>query len=120
MQTKSRPTAQERFVKRVMVVRDDTAFPSSAAARLYEHCARYAQGGVTPWMTIAELRSVLEKTTTYPTFAAFNARVLRPAVNEVSEASNIRYDMEFQQAGRKITHVRFVVAAQPGCLPKLA
>ena len=82
---------------------------------LYENCYRFVSIGHTGWWDIATLRDImgLSESKSYSAFKDLNKHVLKPAISEVNQVSNIIIEMEYKRTGRAISGVRFLVRSNP-------
>lgn len=83
---------------------------------LYELCAPWVQRGRSPWWPIAQVRAALgcADSAYYETFKHFNAKVLKPAAQELAETSDLSISLETRRNGRAVSSVRFQIAPQSG------
>jgi hypothetical protein len=86
-------------------------FGSKYALALYENCARYREVGSTGWMAIEVFRQLLgcESQATYDEFKRLSTQVIKPAVLEVNETSDIEVTPEYKRQSRKVESVRMKV-----------
>jgi plasmid replication initiation protein len=86
-------------------------FGSKYALALYENCARYREVGSTGWMAIEVFRQLLgcENQATYDEFKRLSTQVIKPAVQEVNETSDIEVTPEYKRQSRKVESVRMKV-----------
>lgn len=82
---------------------------------LYENCYRFISIGHTGWWDIETLRDImgLSESKSYGAFKDLNKHVLKPAIAEVNQVSNIIIEMEYKRTGRAISGVRFLVRSNP-------
>lgn len=82
---------------------------------LYENCYRFISIGHTGWWDIETLRDImgLSESKSYSAFKDLNKHVLKPAIAEVNQVSNIIIEMEYKRTGRAISGVRFLVRSNP-------
>lgn len=82
---------------------------------LYENCYRFISIGHTGWWDIETLRDImgLSESKSYKAFKDLNKHVLKPAIAEVNQVSNIIIEMEYKRTGRAISGVRFLVRSNP-------
>ena len=77
---------------------------------LYENCLRYKNVGSTGWWELDKFRRLVgAEGEYYDPFKVLNARLIKPAVEEVNKSSDIHIEPEFQREQRKITSIRFSV-----------
>jgi hypothetical protein len=94
-------------------------FSSSYALALYENCLRYRRVGTTGWISLDILKRLLGISDTdgyYQDFRKFNDKVIKPAVRQVNDTSDLLLDIDYQRDRRKITAVRFQVNDNPQML----
>ena len=85
-------------------------FRSGYALTLYENCVRYRRIGSTGWMSLAIFRKLMGASTpTYDDFRRLSDLVIKKAVKEVNEVSDIKLTAEYERVGRKVARIRFVV-----------
>jgi hypothetical protein len=84
-------------------------FTSGHGLALYENCYRFVRTGSTGWWPIEIFRRLMgvDDSTYYETFKHLNAKVIKPATEEVNRTSNIEITPEFRKTGRAISHIRF-------------
>jgi hypothetical protein len=82
---------------------------------LYENCYRFISIGHTGWWDLKILRDImgLSESKSYSAFKDLNKHVLKPAIAEVNQVSNIIIEMEYKRTGRAISGVRFLVRSNP-------
>ncbi|MGY9045692.1 hypothetical protein P775_01010 [Puniceibacterium antarcticum] len=90
-------------------------FTSGHALALYENCYRFVRTGSTGWWPIDLFRRLMgvDGSEYYESFKHLNAKVIKPAVNEVNKTSNILLVPEFRKMGRQVTEVRFRIRENP-------
>ncbi len=94
-------------------------FSSSYALALYENCLRYRRVGTTGWISLDILKRLLgisDADGYYQDFRKFNDKVIKPAVRQVNDTSDLLLDIDYQRDRRKITAVRFKVNDNPQML----
>lgn len=87
-------------------------FGSKHALALYENCVRYRDVGSTGWMAIEVFRQLLgcDGHVTYEEFKRLNNQVIKPAIQEVNETSDIEVTPEYKRQSRKVQSVRMKIA----------
>ncbi len=87
-------------------------FGSKYASALYENCVRYRNVGSTGWMALEVFRQLLgcDKQSYYQDFKQLNCLVIKPAVREVNETSDIEVTPEYKRQSRKVQSVRMKIA----------
>lgn len=90
-------------------------FTSGHALALYENCYRFVRTGSTGWWEMDLFRRLmgLEDSAYYQSFKHLNAKVIKPAVDEVSKNSNIVITPETRKRGRVVTEIRFRITENP-------
>jgi len=94
-------------------------FSSSYALALYENCLRYRRIGTTGWIGLDILKRLLgisEADGYYQDFRKFNDKVIKPAVRQVNETSDLLLEIDYQREHRKVSAVRFRVSDNPQML----
>lgn len=94
-------------------------FSSGYALALYENCLRYRRIGTTGWIGLDNLKRLLglgENDAYYQDFRKFNDKIIKPAVRQVNETSDLFLDAQYQRDNRRITAVRFQVSDNPQML----
>jgi hypothetical protein len=94
-------------------------FSSGYALALYENCLRYRRVGTTGWIgldTVKRLLGIPEVESYYQDFRKFNDKVIKPAVRQVNETSDLFLEVEYQRNRRRVTAVRFQVGDNPQML----
>jgi hypothetical protein len=94
-------------------------FSSGYALALYENCLRYRRIGTTGWIGLDNLKRILgigETDAYYQDFRKFNDKIIKPAIRQVNETSDLFLDIEYQRDHRRIMAVRFLVRDNPQML----
>ena len=94
-------------------------FSSSYALALYENCLRYRRIGTTGWIGLDILKRLLgisEADGYYQDFRKFNDKVIKPAVRQVNDTSDLLLEVDYQRDHRKVAAVRFRVSDNPQML----
>jgi hypothetical protein len=86
-------------------------FNSGHALALYENCYRFIRTGSTGWWDLQLFRRLMgvDDSEYYHVFKHLNAKVIKPAVAEVNEVSNIRLTVETERRGRGVARLRFLI-----------
>lgn len=103
-------------------------FQTRYGLALYENCARYRpngefEGGTPEWSLdqFRRLMGITEKgVTLYDTFKRLNERIIKPAVHEVNNCSDILIEPRFAKIGRSVSSVGFSVKNNPQLNLKLS
>lgn len=94
-------------------------FSSSYALALYENCLRYRRVGTTGWIGLDILKRLLgisDADGYYQDFRKFNDKVIKPAVRQVNDTSDLLLEVDYQRDRRKVSAVRFRVSDNPQML----
>jgi len=85
-------------------------FQSQYAFALYENCVRFVDVGKTSILTVGEWRDLLNALGDYyAEFKNFSRKVLKPAIAEVNEVSDININATYVYEGKSVTHLQFIV-----------
>ena len=86
-------------------------FGSKHALALYENCVRFRNTGSTGWMGLEVFRQLLgcDGQPHYDDFKRLNNQVIKPAVQEVNDTSDIEVTPEYKRASRKVSSVRMKI-----------
>ncbi len=87
-------------------------FGSKYALALYENCARFRNTGSTGWIAVEMFRQLLgcDGREHYDDFKQLSQKVIKPAVREVNETSDIEVTPEYKRQSRKVQAVRVKIA----------
>lgn len=87
-------------------------FGSKYALALYENCVRCRDMGSIDWMGVETFRQMLGCDTQahYQEFKHLNNLVIKPAIREVNETSDIEVTPEYKRQSRKVQSVRMKIA----------
>lgn len=90
-------------------------FTSGHALALYENCYRFVRTGSTGWWPIELFRRLMGvgDSAYYEVFKQLNAKIIKPAVEEVNRSSNIIVTPETRKMGRAVTDIRFLIRENP-------
>lgn len=90
-------------------------FSSGHALALYENCYRFVRTGSTGWWSIELFRRLMGvgESDYYEVFKHLNAKIIKPAVEEVNRTSNILVTPETRKMGRTVTDIRFLIRENP-------
>lgn len=90
-------------------------FTSGHALALYENCYRFLRTGSTGWWEIGLFRKLMgvDGSAYYETFKHLNAKIIKPAVDEINRSSNIVVSPEFRRQGRAVSEIRFRIRENP-------
>lgn len=84
------------------------AFTSTHTIRLYELCSQYRKIGKRE-ITVEDLKKWLQVEDKYPRFNSLNEWVIRPAIKEINEKSDLLVDVEPIKRGRSIHALYFTI-----------
>lgn len=90
-------------------------FTSGHALALYENCYRFLRTGSTGWWEIGLFRKLMgvDESAYYETFKHLNAKIIKPAVEEINRSSNIVVTPELRRQGRAVAEIRFRIRENP-------
>lgn len=90
-------------------------FTSGHALALYENCYRFIRTGSTGWWPLDTFRRLMgvADSAYYEVFKHLNAKIIKPAVDEVNRNSNIIISAETRKMGRTVTEIRFRIEENP-------
>ncbi|WP_136685265.1 replication initiation protein [Falsirhodobacter xinxiangensis] len=90
-------------------------FTSGHALALYENCYRFVRTGSTGWWSLDIFRRLMgvNDSAYYEVFKHLNAKIIKPAVEEVNRSSNIVIEPETRKMGRTVTDIRFLIRENP-------
>ncbi|QUS37068.1 replication initiation protein [Falsirhodobacter algicola] len=90
-------------------------FTSGHALALYENCYRFVRTGSTGWWSLELFRRLMgvNDSSYYEVFKHLNAKIIKPAVEEVNRSSNIVVTAETRKMGRTVTDIRFLIRENP-------
>lgn len=90
-------------------------FTSGHGLALYENCYRFVRTGSTGWWSLETFRRLMgiDGSAYYETFKHLNAKIIKPAVEEVNRSSNIEISPEFSKKGRAVSEIRFAIRENP-------
>jgi hypothetical protein len=90
-------------------------FSSGHALALYENCTRFRSISTTGWIDVGTLRKLLGVADShhYKVFKNFNREVLKRAIKEVNETSDILLSVEYRKERRTVVALRFSIQTNP-------
>lgn len=90
-------------------------FTSGHALALYENCYRFVRTGSTGWWPLDLFRRLMgvDGSAYYESFKHLNAKIIKPAVDEVNRSSNILLTPETRKQGRGVSDIRFRIRENP-------
>jgi plasmid replication initiation protein len=92
-------------------------FLTKYSIALYEICFDYIGVGQTPEIRLGDLKKLLlgdKNKKSYNKFFLFNSKVLKPAIENINNDTDILLTLEFIKKGRKVIAVKFRVKLNPG------
>lgn len=94
-------------------------FTSKFALILYENCLRYIKIGKTKTFDIETFRRIMGvKDGQYKVFRDFNNRVLKPAIKQINELTDIDVEPVKKRIKRKVVEIKFIVTPKKRKLPQ--
>ncbi len=91
-------------------------FTSEYAYRLYERCRSDQFRGATDWWTVDEFRTLMNVADLYNQFQDLQKRVIKPAIEQINEHSDIYITPNYQTRGRTKTHLQFIIEENPNAV----
>jgi hypothetical protein len=89
-------------------------FSGGYALALYENCLRFKRTGSTGWISVETWRRLLgADASMYDEFKHFSAEVIKKAVKEINQVSNIIVSPEYKREARRVVQIRFLVEDNP-------
>lgn len=90
-------------------------FSSGHALALYENCYRFVRTGSSGWWSINLFRRLMgvDGSAYYENYKHLNAKIIKPAVAEVNNNSNIIVTPETRKEGRAVVEIRFRIKENP-------
>lgn len=86
-------------------------FGSGYALALYENCVRFRKVGTTGWIALDDWRGLLGvEEGQYAAFKYLHRGVLKPAIDEVNQHSDIHLSMETRRERRRVVALKFSVS----------
>jgi plasmid replication initiation protein len=89
-------------------LKDVVKLESSHAIRLYELLMQWRNTSHHLMMTIDDFRFSMGIGGKYPQFATLNSMLIKPAVNEINECSDINLEYRTRKEGRKVVLLEFL------------
>ncbi|MFM0077004.1 replication initiation protein [Paraburkholderia sediminicola] len=85
-------------------------FSGGYALALYENCLRFKRTGSTGWISVDTWRRLLgADASMYDEFKHFSSEVIKKAVQEINQVSNIIVTPEYKREARRVVQIRFLV-----------
>jgi hypothetical protein len=89
-------------------------FSGGYALALYENCLRFKRTASTGWISVETWRRLLgADASMYDEFKHFSAEVIKKAVKEINQVSNIVVTPEYKREARRVVQIRFLVEDNP-------
>lgn len=98
-------------------------FQGVYALALYENCIRFKRTKSTGWISVENWRKLLGVTkydankqpipSAYDSFKVFSSKIVKAAVAEVNDVSDINVSPEYRRENKSVTHIRFVIRENP-------
>jgi hypothetical protein len=86
-------------------------FKSNYALTLYENCVRFIKVGSTGWWDLVTFRKIMgAKSNTYDEFKRLSSFVIKIAMKEINDVSDIRIKVEYKKEKRKVIALRFLIS----------
>lgn len=94
-------------------------FSSKFALVLYENCLRYVNVGQTKIFDLKTFRNIMGvKEGQYKIFRDLNSRVIKPALKQINELTELDVEVVFKRASRRVVAMQFKVSYKPEQVPK--
>lgn len=88
-------------------------FTSEYAYILYDRCRADQFRGATDFWSITEFRTIMNTVDIYSQFQDLQKRVIKPAIEQINEHSDIYITADYKTRGRTKTHIRFIIEENP-------
>ena len=88
-----------------------TQFKSKHDLALWELCSDYQKVKSTGWIPLDQFKALMgvQSGSIYHQFMNFNQKVIKPAIQEINEVSDLHIEVEFERWARKVAKVRFLI-----------
>ena len=98
-----------------IALRMQRVFRSEHALALYENTRRFLLQGETPWIPIETFRTLMgvNGKPYYDEYKYLNARLIKPAMEQVNQCSDIQIQLKTKRRNRCAVEVKFLVSANP-------
>jgi hypothetical protein len=98
-----------------IALRMQRVFRSEHALALYENTRRFLLQGATPWIPIETFRTLMgvNGKPYYDEYKYLNARLIKPAMAQVNECSDIQLQLKTKRRSRAVVEVKFLASANP-------
>lgn len=84
-------------------------FDHKNSLKIWEFCSDYRKLGYTGWIPLDEFKNLLGLIEQYPLFKDLNKYVIKPAVKEINQRSDLLILPEFKKWGRAVHQIKFVI-----------
>jgi len=82
------------------------------------HCYKGTNGGSTGMKKLEDFKRFLGIENKYPEFKDLNKKILKPAIKEINEKSDLYIKADFKKHLRKVTHIRFLALKNTSFTPE--
>lgn len=98
-----------------IALRMQRVFRSEHALALYENTRRFLLQGETPWIPIETFRTLMGvgDKPYYDEYKYLNARLIKPAMQQVNECSDIQLQLKTKRRSRAVVELKFLVSENP-------
>lgn len=98
-----------------IALRMQRVFRSEHALALYENTRRFLIQGETPWIPIETFRTLMgvNDKPYYDEYKYLNARLIKPAMQQVNESSDIQLQLKTKRRSRAVAELKFLVSENP-------
>ena len=98
-----------------IALRMQRVFRSEHALALYENTRRFLLQGETPWIPTETFRTLMgvNGKPYYDEYKYLNARLIKPAMEQVNECSDIQLQLKTKRRSRAVVEIKFVVSENP-------
>ena len=98
-----------------IALRMQRVFRSEHALTLYENTRRFLVQGETPWIPIETFRTLMgvNDKPYYDEYKYLNARLIKPAMQQVNECSDIQLQLKTKRRSRAVAELKFLVSENP-------
>ena len=98
-----------------IALRMQRVFRSEHALALYENTRRFLLQGETPWIPIETFRTLMgvHDKPYYDEYKYLNARLIKPAMHQVNECSDIQLQLKTKRRSRAVVEIKFLISENP-------
>ncbi|WP_295394935.1 replication initiation protein [uncultured Thiodictyon sp.] len=95
-----------------IALRMQRVFRSEHALALYENTRRFLINGETPWIPLDTFRSLMGVggKPYYDEFKYLSARLIKPAMRQVNECSDIQLQLKTKRQNRTVVEIKYIVS----------